>query len=79
VHLRGRVIREQKSKLSPEALGMKAVASVFSSQERYERAQKLARLGRGPIAKAALPGWTAMRELPEPPKQTFREWWRERS
>jgi L-lactate dehydrogenase complex protein LldF len=78
VHLRGRVIREQKSKLSAEALGMKTVAAVFGSQERYERAQKLARLGRGPIAKAALPGWTAMRELPEPPKQTFREWWRER-
>ncbi len=78
VHLRGRVVREQKSKLSPEALTMKAVAGVFSSQERYERAQKLARLGRGPIAKAALPGWSAMRELPDPPKQTFREWWRER-
>jgi L-lactate dehydrogenase complex protein LldF len=78
VHLRGRVIREQKSKLSPEALAMKTVAAVFRSQVRYERAQKLARLGRGPIAKAALPGWTAMRDLPDPPKQTFREWWRER-
>jgi L-lactate dehydrogenase complex protein LldF len=78
VHLRGRVIREQKSKLSAEALAMKTVAAVFASQERYERAQKLARLGRGPIAKAALPGWTAMRELPDPPRQTFREWWRER-
>jgi L-lactate dehydrogenase complex protein LldF len=78
VHLRGRVIREQKSKFSAEALAMKTVAAVFGSQERYERAQKLARLGRGPIAKAALPSWTAMRELPEPPKQTFREWWRER-
>jgi L-lactate dehydrogenase complex protein LldF len=79
VHLRGRVVREQKSKWSAEALAMKAVAGVFGSQERYERAQKLARLGRGPIAKAALPGWSAMRELPDPPKQTFREWWRERS
>jgi L-lactate dehydrogenase complex protein LldF len=79
VHLRGRVIREQKSKLSPEALAMKAVAGVFGSRERYERAQKLARLGRGPIAKAALPGWTAMRELPDPPKQTFREWFRARA
>jgi L-lactate dehydrogenase complex protein LldF len=78
VHLRGRVIREQKSRLSAEALAMKTVAAVFGSQERYERAQKLARLGRGPIAKAALPGWTAMRELPDPPEQTFREWWRER-
>jgi L-lactate dehydrogenase complex protein LldF len=79
VHLRGRVIREEKSRLSPEALTMKTVASVFSSRPRYERAQKLARLGRGPIAKAALPGWTAMRELPDPPRETFREWWRRRS
>jgi L-lactate dehydrogenase complex protein LldF len=79
VHLRGRVIREEKSKLSPEALAMKAVAGVFGSRPRYERAQKLARLGRGPLAKAALPGWTAMRELPDPPKQTFREWWRDRA
>jgi L-lactate dehydrogenase complex protein LldF len=78
VHLRGRVIREEKSRVSPEALAMKTVASVFGSRPRYERAQKLARLGRGPLAKAALPGWTAMRELPDPPKQTFREWWRER-
>jgi L-lactate dehydrogenase complex protein LldF len=78
VHLRGRVIREQKSRLGPEALAMRAVATAFSSQPRYERAQKLARLGRGPIAKAALPGWTAMRELPDPPRQTFREWWRSR-
>ncbi len=79
VHLRGRVIREQKSSLSPEALAMKTVAAVFSSQSRYERAQKLARLGRGPLAKAALPGWSAMRELPDPPKQTFRDWWRGRT
>jgi L-lactate dehydrogenase complex protein LldF len=78
VHLRGRVIREQRSRVSAEAAAMNVVASVFSSRTRYERAQKLARLGRGPIARAALPGWTAMRELPDPPRQTFREWWRER-
>jgi L-lactate dehydrogenase complex protein LldF len=79
VHLRGRVVREQKSKLSGEALAMRAVAGAFGSRQRYERAQKLARLGRGPIAKAVLPGWTAMRDLPDPPKETFREWWRNRA
>jgi len=79
VHLRGRVIREEKSSLSPEALAMRTVATVFSSRARYERAQKLARLGRGPIARAALPGWTAMRDLPEPPRETFRDWWRRRA
>jgi L-lactate dehydrogenase complex protein LldF len=76
VHLRARVVREQKSKLSPEALAMKAMAAAFGSRRRYEGAQRLARLGRGPLAKAALPGWTAMRELPEPPRETFRDWWR---
>jgi L-lactate dehydrogenase complex protein LldF len=78
VHLRARVVREERSRLSPEALGMRTVAGVFGSRERYERAQKLSRLGRGPIARAALPGWTAMRELPDPPRQTFRDWWRAR-
>jgi L-lactate dehydrogenase complex protein LldF len=76
VHLRGRVVREQKSSLSPEALAMKAMAAAFGSRRRYEGAQRLARLGRGPLAKAALPGWTAMRDLPEPPRETFRDWWR---
>ncbi len=78
LHLRGRVVREHKSRLSPEALAMEAVARVFGSQKRYEQAQKLARLGRGPIVTAALPGWSAMRGLPEIPEQTFREWWRSR-
>jgi L-lactate dehydrogenase complex protein LldF len=79
IHLRGRVVREYKSRLSPEALAMDAIGRVFGSQRRYERAQKLTRLGRGPIAKAALPGWSAMRDLPEVPAQTFREWWRSRT
>jgi L-lactate dehydrogenase complex protein LldF len=79
VHLRGRVVREEKSKLSPETAAMKTVAAVFGSRARYERAQRLVRLGRGPIARALLPGWSAMRDLPEPPAETFRDWWRARS
>jgi L-lactate dehydrogenase complex protein LldF len=40
-------------------------------------------VGRGPLDKLGsvapgLSGWTKMRELPEVPKQTFREWWRKR-
>ena len=53
VHLRGRVVREEKSSLSPEALAMKGMAAAFGSRRRYEGAQRLARLGRGPLAKAA--------------------------
>jgi L-lactate dehydrogenase complex protein LldF len=79
VHLRGRVVREQKASLSPEALAMKTMAAVFGSRRRFEAAQRLARLGRGPLARAALPAWTAMRDLPEPPTETFREWWKRRT
>ena len=68
VHLRGRVVREEKSTLTPEALAMKGMAAAFGTRRRYEAAQRLARLGRGPLAKAAVPGWTAMRDLPEPPE-----------
>ena len=37
---------------------MKGMAAAFASRRRYEAAQRLARLGRGPLAKAAVPGWT---------------------
>ena len=46
VHLRGRVVREQKSRLTPEALAMKGMAAAFGTRRRYEAAQRLARLGR---------------------------------
>ena len=49
VHLRGRVVREERSRLDPEKAAMRALAAVFASQGRYERAQRLARLGRGPV------------------------------
>jgi L-lactate dehydrogenase complex protein LldF len=79
VHLRGRVVREKGKRVDGEKVVMRTVAAAFSTRRRFERAQKLARLGRGPLAELALPGWSAMRDLPEPPEQTFREWWRERS
>jgi L-lactate dehydrogenase complex protein LldF len=78
VHLRGRVVRETKRRTDPERVVMGAVAKAFATRGRYERAQRLARLGRGPLASAAVPAWTRMRDLPEPPEQTFRDWWRER-
>jgi L-lactate dehydrogenase complex protein LldF len=77
VHLRGRVVREEHARLAPEDVAMRAVARVFGSRRAYEGAQRLARLGRGPIANTALHRWTEMRELPVVPAQSFREWWRE--
>jgi L-lactate dehydrogenase complex protein LldF len=81
VHLRGRVVREERPRLDPEKAAMSAMAAVFASRQRYERAQKLARLGRGPVAKlrgGPLAAWTDTRDLPAIPQESFRDWWRSR-
>jgi L-lactate dehydrogenase complex protein LldF len=80
VHLRGRVVREVEGKGRGEKAVMQAVARVFGSRRRYETAQKLARLGRGPLGVlgGGAPGvgaWAQARDLPEIPAQSFREWW----
>jgi L-lactate dehydrogenase complex protein LldF len=86
VHLRGRVIRERGGPAG-EALAMEALARTFSHRRRYEAAQKAARLGALPLSRdgrierrlpGPLKGWTAVRDLPAPPAQTFRDWWRQR-
>jgi L-lactate dehydrogenase complex protein LldF len=86
VHLRGRVVDSDRSKPSAERLAMTALAKAFSSRRAYERAQRLGRLGQWPLARRGkiehlpgpLAGWTSMRDLRPVPKQSFRDWWRER-
>ena len=86
IHLRGRVVREQKPALDPESLAMKTIAAVFTSRTRYEAAQRLARIGQWPMERDGwmrnLPGmlgnWTKVRDLRALPQQTFREWWKQR-
>ncbi len=75
VHLRGRVVREAGTPAGERA-AMAAMARVFASRRAYEAAQRAAKLGRGPLAGAALRPWTRSRELPTVPSQTFRDWWR---
>jgi L-lactate dehydrogenase complex protein LldF len=77
VHLRGEVVARKRA-LDPERAAMEAVAFAFGSRRRYEAAQRLARLGQGPLRAVGLPGWSATRELPRVPHASFREWWRER-
>ena len=82
IHLRGRIISERIDGRA-ERIAMAGLARVFTSRRRYESAQRAMRLGRGPMRHAgSLPGplsaWTTTRDLPQPPDQTFREWWRER-
>jgi L-lactate dehydrogenase complex protein LldF len=94
VHLRGRVVREvrsggggPRSRLDGERLAMEAMARVFASRRRYERAQRAARVGQWPFARGGriehlpgpLSGWTAMRDLQPVPQQSFRDWWSERA
>jgi L-lactate dehydrogenase complex protein LldF len=76
VHLRGRVVRETKAEGAGERAAMAAMARVFQSRRTYEAAQRMAKLGRGPLASVALRPWTRSRELPDVPEQTFREWWK---
>ena len=84
VHLRGRVVREVKAhdRRDPERAAMKLASGVFASRRRYEAAQRLARAGRGPLSKlppaGPLAAWGAMRDLPEIPGQSFRDWFRHR-
>ncbi|MFH5833684.1 LutB/LldF family L-lactate oxidation iron-sulfur protein [Halalkalibaculum sp. DA384] len=92
VHLRGKIVDKKmrggglKNKMDEEHIGMKLMARAFKKRSRYERAQKIARVGQGfferdgTISKlpGQLSGWTAMRDLKPIPKQTFREWWKER-
>ena len=83
VHLRSRVVDTEPA-WKPEKAAMRAMYRAFSSARAFERAQAAARLGSRPFAKDGrigrlpwpLSGWTDTRDLPEPPKETFRDWWR---
>ena len=85
LHLRGEVTR-QASPLNPEALALRELAHIFASPKRYEQAQGLARHGQGFFMHGGvidhlpgmLAGWTTARDLAPVPRQSFRDWWRER-
>jgi L-lactate dehydrogenase complex protein LldF len=87
IHLRGRVVREQKGPLDPEALAMKTAAAIFTSRARFEAAQRLGRIAQWPLVSHGwmrnLPGmlgnWTRVRDLRALPPQTFRQWWKARA
>jgi L-lactate dehydrogenase complex protein LldF len=81
-HLRARSVAAKGR--SPESIAMAAAAWVFASPSRYERAQKLASFAKlisrdGRITRLPGPGaaWTSSRDVPVPPKQSFRAWWKE--
>lgn len=91
VHLRGRVVREKRTHpaqwVDAEAIGMAALAQVFGQRVAYETAQRVGSVAQWPFVREGyiengpgpLAAWTAMRDLPALPEQTFRQWWRERN
>jgi L-lactate dehydrogenase complex protein LldF len=83
VHLRARRVEEARRVASPEAVTMAAASWVMANPARWAAAQGASRLGRvlgrgGRIRRLPPPlsAWTAARDAPQPPRQTFREWWR---
>ena len=84
VHERAKVTRGSRPGLEGRALA--ALGRAFSSEERYERAQRTARALQRPLLRSGrlrwfpgpLAGWGRSRTLPGVAPQTFREWWEDR-
>lgn len=86
VHLRARHVEERRATRTlpnAEEIAMAAAGWVMADPRRYATAQRAARAGRllasGRDRIRALPpplsAWTAARDAPAPPPETFREWW----
>ena len=84
VHLRAKVVDSHRGDRlpKPEAVAMKGAKFVFGSPRRLAFVQKLSSLGGRQVLRGGgrwIPGvarkWTAARDLPMPPKESFRSWW----
>jgi len=87
VHLRARHVEQERARRrtpTPEAAAMAAAAWVMGSGPRFAAAERGLAVGRllardGRISTPLpfpLSRWTAARDLPAPPPETFRAWWR---
>jgi len=80
VHLRSQVVAHDPHRV--EAAAMSVLAWSMRSQRRWTWSLRALRIGRPFRRLKRLPGkaggWTASRDLPTPPKQTFRDWWGQR-
>lgn len=87
VHLRAQVVDAHRAgPPKPEAVAMKTAAWLLSDARRLGLAERglgvanrvLTRLGRRTLSRLPWPGslWTNARDLPVPPRESFRSWWR---
>jgi L-lactate dehydrogenase complex protein LldF len=88
VHLRAEVVDAKRGSRvpTPEQALMSSAAWAMGSPGRWTRALRAARLGRllgrRRHAISSLPpplsAWTGTRDAPQPPRQSFRDWWARR-
>jgi L-lactate dehydrogenase complex protein LldF len=87
IHLRGRVIAETHHGIpGPEQLGMQTAGWLLRRPRRLAAAQRVLGLGarilghRSTLGAIPIPGpaarWTGARDLPAPPRESFRQWWK---
>ncbi|MGM1058611.1 lactate utilization protein B [Saccharothrix sp. Mg75] len=76
VHLRGRVTAAKRA--TPESTAMRALSWVMSDARRWRRFTRLGKFGRLASRHVPLPGWSVARDVPQPPQETFRDWWENR-
>ena len=90
VHLRAKVVQQHgwRSTLSQEGLLVSGLSGAFGGSGRLAAAERVAAVAARPLARRGrlgrlrLPGlagaWFRSRDLPAPPAQSFRRWWKER-
>jgi L-lactate dehydrogenase complex protein LldF len=76
-------LRNQAPHPRAEKAAMAAAAYTMDRPRLYRRAQRAAKLTkllgrRGRGLPPPLSGWVASRDLPPPPDESFRDWWRGR-
>jgi iron-sulfur cluster protein len=78
VHLRSKVVdgRREDRIPKPEAVAMKSAAWTFSGDRRLRLAERLTGAGVGLARRVGASRWTSARDLPNPPKESFRAWWK---
>jgi L-lactate dehydrogenase complex protein LldF len=84
VHLRAKQVDSERGGIpGGQEIAMRAAGWAMNSSKRFGMAEKAAGIGRllsnrdGNLTSLPWPGslWTASRDMPEPPKETFRQWW----
>ncbi|MER7302662.1 LutB/LldF family L-lactate oxidation iron-sulfur protein [Nocardioides sp. NPDC127514] len=77
VELRSQVVDAHRGGVpKPEAVAMKAAGATLASSRRLGLAERLVGTGVRLARRAGARPWTQARDLPDPPAESFRAWWR---